>query len=65
MINHLSENLDCRICDCEEGSQNEQTYREFIIETENKFNLTHKRLHEINVDELIDYLNFLDKLWCE
>lgn len=56
------ENLDKRICDVEDGATNEQTYREFINNIEEEFNIDPQRLDEMSDDELVDYLNFLDDL---
>ena len=36
---NLKENLDKRICDCEEGAENTETYREFIVVSENEFGI--------------------------
>lgn len=49
------ENLDKRICGCEECS-NSQTYREFIRESENAFGLVHCRLDGLLDHELNDNL---------
>lgn len=57
------ENLDKRICDIEIGTTNTQTYREFIIESENEFEIEHKDLDFMNESDLNRYLDFLDELW--
>lgn len=61
MIN--KDNLDKRICDVVAGATNEQTYRDFIRESEDTFNLNFKELDFMTNKELEDYLNYLDKLW--
>lgn len=40
----LKENLDKRICDCEQGCTNTQTYREYIRESEEEFFVGHADL---------------------
>ncbi|MGX7745673.1 hypothetical protein [Rhodopseudomonas parapalustris] len=57
------ENLDKRICDVEEGAENTQTYYEYIIETEKEFNIIHAPIHQMNDEELKDYLELLDSLY--
>ncbi len=59
MIN--KENLDKRICDCEEAS-NTQTYREFIRESENALGLVHCGLDGLLDHELKNYLDWIDYL---
>jgi hypothetical protein len=56
------ENLDKRICDVE-GSANEETFREYIRNSENEFGLHPKELDLMDDEELNGYLNFLDYLW--
>lgn len=56
------ENLDKRICDCEECS-NTQTYREFIRESEKTFELEEQNLDGMSESSLISYFEFLDYLW--
>lgn len=60
MIN--KENLDKRICDCEECS-NTQTYREFIRKSEDYFKIEHLDLESLREGELIEYFDFLDGLY--
>lgn len=61
----LKENLDKRICDCEEGIENTQTYREFIRESEDEFEIEHSNLDLMKEEELQNYLDFMDELWCK
>lgn len=56
------ENLDKRICDCEEV-QNTQTYREFIRESEKEFELEEQNLDKISDKNLNAYFEFLCYLW--
>lgn len=54
MIN--KENLDKRICDVEIGFSNEtQTYREFIQQTEKELNIPPKNIDSYSDIELQDY----------
>jgi len=57
------EDLDTRICDIEPDSQNTQTYREYIKESEEEFGLIPKELDGMNDRFLNDYMGFLDYLW--
>lgn len=57
--------LDKRICDVEEGTENTQTYREYIRECEEEFGLEHERLEEFEGHELEQYIEFLDYLWTK
>lgn len=64
-INMISKNdLDKRICDLEGGS-NEQTYREYIRETEEKFGIGEMDIEELTQTEFQDYLRLLDWLWTK
>lgn len=63
MIN--KENLDKRICDIVDGATNEQTYRDFIRESEDTFNIGFKELDFMTDEELKAYLNYLDELWTK
>lgn len=56
------EDLDKRICDMED-CENEQTYREFIRESEEEFGIEHANLDFMEDFELDDYFDFLDELW--
>ena len=56
--------LDKRICDVE-GGQNTETYREFIINSENSFGIDNRDLNNITEKELNNYLDFLDYLWLK
>lgn len=57
------ENLDERMCDVVEGAENNQTYREFIRESEKEFNIFAAPMDNMTDKELKDYLDFLDYLW--
>lgn len=61
----LRENLDKRICDCVLEANNEQTYREFIRESEKEFEIAPKDLESMSEKELMKYLDFLDYLWTK
>lgn len=56
--------LDKRICDVE-GSANEETFREFIRNSEKEFGLEAAPLDSLTVKELNEYLDFLDDLWMK
>lgn len=58
------ENLDKRICDVE-GSANEETFREYIKNSENEFGMKHKDLDNLDDEKLHEYLEFLDYLWTK
>lgn len=57
------EYLDKRICDVEEGATNTETFREFIVNTEQEFDLMTKDLDGMNDKQLNEYLEFLDYIW--
>lgn len=57
--------LDSRICDMENGSDNTQTYREYIIEVEESFGLEEVDVNLLDENELRDYIDFLDDLWVK
>jgi len=57
------ENLDRRICDCEEDAENTQTYREFIRESEEEFCMCPEPIDRYSDAELRDYLDELNYLW--
>ena len=61
------ENLDKRIRDVELGtSNNDQTYRQFIHESEDEFGLPRTdSLDEMSDDVLREYLEELDYLWTK
>ena len=61
MIMIKKADLDKRICDCEEGAANTQTYREFIRECEKNFE-TEADFENMSDEELNEYFNFLDYL---
>jgi hypothetical protein len=55
--------LDLRICDCKEGVENTQTYREFIEESEKEFGMQRMPIDDLGDEELNVYFEFLDYLW--
>ena len=60
------ENLDKRICDVEIGiSNNIQTFREFIRESEDQFGMCEEPIDLYSSDELSDYIEELDYLWTK
>jgi hypothetical protein len=58
------EKLDKRICDVE-GVANEETYREFIRNSEDAFEMEHMDIDSLDEEELNKYLEFLDYLWTK
>ena len=56
------ENLDKKICECEDCS-NDSTYRESIQESEYFFGLEPQKLDTFTDEELVQYLDWLD--WLE
>lgn len=54
--------LDKRICDIE-GGDNDQTYREFIRESEKEFGLPSEPIDKYPDNELHRYVEELDYLW--
>lgn len=61
----LKENLDKRICDCENKATNTETYREFIRESEKEFGIGFSNLDLMSEEKLQSYLDFLDELWSK
>ena len=59
----LKSDLDKRICDVEQGATNTQTYREFIRQSEEKFDKVHTILDEFDNEKLTEYLKFLNHQW--
>ncbi|WP_142415427.1 hypothetical protein [Hathewaya massiliensis] len=59
----LLNKLDKRICDCEEGAENTQTYREFIRQTEEEFWIEHESIDKMSEKELKEYFLWLAELW--
>lgn len=57
------ENLDKKICDCEDCANNDSTYRESIQESEYFFGLEPQKLDTFTDEELVQYLDWLD--WLE
>lgn len=43
--------------------QNDQTFREFIQESEKEFGMAPRNLDSLTDDELNNYSDFLDELW--
>lgn len=54
--------LDKKICDVE-GGENNQTYREFIRESEEMFGLANEPIDDYPDDEINMYIMELDYLW--
>jgi len=61
MIKH--DQLDTPISQLEEGATNEQSFRQFIRESEEEFGMSPRNLEELSEKELNDYIDFLDDLW--
>ena len=61
MINKT--NLDKKICDCEKSSENTQTYREYIRETEEMVGMSSEPIDLYSNEELEYYLEELDYYW--
>lgn len=57
--------LDKRICDCVEGAENTETFREFIKSSEEYFYLAPYEPALKDEYELNNYINFLDYLWTK
>jgi hypothetical protein len=57
------EHLDIPICDHSDNATNEETYREFIRNSEEEFGMVPIDLDNIDDGELNAYLDFLDYLW--
>jgi hypothetical protein len=55
-------NLDKRICDIETESENTQTYREFIRESEEEFGMCAEPIDQYSDTDLQEYLEELDYL---
>jgi hypothetical protein len=64
MFELTKENLDKRICDVE-GSANEETFRDFIRNSEEEFGMEPRDLDVMTDEELHKYLEFLDYLWTK
>jgi hypothetical protein len=58
------DSLDKRICDVE-AVMNTQTYREFIRESENEFEMEPRDLDKMSDTDLNSYFYFLDDLWLK
>lgn len=59
----LKENLDKRICDCEQDANNILTYRQFIMAAEEEFEMEKANLDAMNEEQLKEYLGFIDYLY--
>lgn len=59
----IKEVLNKRICDVVEGASNTQTFREFIRESEDEFEIASANLDSMSEEELSNYLDFLSELW--
>lgn len=57
------EDLDKRICDVEKNAQNTETYREFIQNSEEEFELIPQDITGMSVKHLNEYLDFIDYIW--
>jgi len=55
--------LDKRICDCENGQTNTQTYRDYIREAEEQFSIAPAPIDRMDDEELQSYLEHMDYLW--
>ena len=60
---NIKEVLNKRICDVVEGASNTQTFREFIRESEDEFEIASANLDSMSEEELSNYLDFLSELW--
>lgn len=60
---NIKDVLDKRICDVEVDASNTQTFREFIRESEEEFEIAPADLYSMEADELSNYLDFLSELW--
>ena len=59
---NIKENLDKRICDCEQGAENTQTYREFIAEIEQELGLRYSDVDNMIEEEVREHLEWLDNI---
>lgn len=57
--------LDTRICDHRSDSMNPQTYREYIRECEQQFELKPLDLEKESAKKINMYLDWLDDLWLK
>lgn len=57
--------LDTKICDFYDAPEcdNEQTFRQFIRESEDNFGIAEANLDAMSNEEFLDYLDHLDYLW--
>lgn len=62
-MDNLINNLDRRICDCEYGSDNTETYREYIYTTLDGFNIIVPDLDSLSNEQLNDCLDYCNNLW--
>lgn len=66
----ISENLDMKINEFAmingiEGVSNEQTWREYIRESEEEFELKSEMIDIMTESDLVLYIDFLDELWMK
>lgn len=61
----IKDNLDKRISDVIKEATNNQTFREFIRESEKEFGMTEYPLdnEDLTDEELKEYIDFLSYLW--
>ena len=57
------ESLDKRICDVEIVTTNTDTYREFLQQSIERFEIGQYDLDNLSDEELTDLLDFIDDLW--
>lgn len=57
--------LDKRICDAVEGASNTETYREFIRNSEESFEMDKADIDSMDDKSLSNYIEFLDYLWSK
>lgn len=66
----VSENLDMKINEFSmingiENVENEQTWREFIRESEEEFGMKPEMIDAMTESDLLSYIDFLDELWMK
>lgn len=66
----VSENLDMKINEFSmingiENVENEQTWREFIRESEEEFGMEPEMIDAMTESDLLSYIDFLDELWMK
>lgn len=63
MIENYMEVLDKRICDVKSDANNTETYREFINNSCDEFNISRPQLN--THEDVLQWIEFLDELWCK